>query len=227
MTYCNAVDVHEASTAELVAALVLSCERGLPGFHDAQKEGRWDHRTTRGLAGARVAIIGAGGVGEKVADVLSPFDVSISQIARRARRNRHGSVHPISEMETILQVSDIVVIAVPLTAETRRLVDARFLSQMPNGSLLVNVSRGPVVDSDALLAELTAGRLRAALDVTDPEPLPADHALWKAPGVTISPHVGGDTFARLPRIARIVREQARRLQNGEPLLNVVVDSTPS
>lgn len=221
MTYCNAVDVHEASTAELAAALILSCQRGLPGFRDAQHEGRWDHRTTPGLAGSRVTIVGAGGVGTKIADVLAPFDVSLSQVARRARRNRHGTVLPLAELDTVLQTSDVVVLAVPLTEATRGLVGAEFLSRMPDGALLVNVSRGPVVDTDSLLAELTSGRLRAALDVTEPEPLPADHPLWRAPGVVITPHVGGDTSARIPRIERIVREQVRRIHDGEPLVNVV------
>ena len=130
-------------------------------------------------------------------------------------------VRSIEELPGLLPDVDVVILIVPLTPDTRRMVDADFLARMPDGALLVNVSRGPVVDTDALLAECASGRLRAALDVTDPEPLPADHPLWRTPGVLISPHVGGNTSAFLPRAQRLVAVQLRRWADGEPLANVV------
>jgi phosphoglycerate dehydrogenase-like enzyme len=108
-----------------------------------------------------------------------------------------------------------------MTDQTRGLVDAAFLARLPDGALVVNISRGAVVVTDDLLAEVRAGRLRAALDVTDPEPPPADHPLWSTPGVLISPHVGGDTTAFLPRARLLVQEQLRRYAAGEPLANVI------
>jgi phosphoglycerate dehydrogenase-like enzyme len=124
-----------------------------------------------------------------------------------------------------LPLHDIVMVSVPLNEHTRRLVDQRFLAAMPDGALLVNVARGPVADTEALLRETTSGRLRAALDVTDPEPLPSDHPLWNAPGVLITPHVGGASTAMLPRMARLIRKQIALLQEGKPPVNVVCSVT--
>ena len=218
LVYCNAVGVHEGSTAELALALILGMLRGVPdAIRDADR-GAWEHRRHPGLAGRRVLVLGAGGVGREVVRRLEPFDVDLEVVARSARPGVHGP----ADLPGLLAAAEIVIVAVPLSAESRGLVDAGFLAAMPDGALLVNVSRGPVVDTDALVAELRSGRLRAALDVTDPEPLPSGHPLWTLPGVLITPHLGGDTDAMDARVDRIVREQVRRLASGEPPLDVVV-----
>ena len=148
---------------------------------------------------------------------LAPFESSVRRVARRPRDGVAG----FDELPDLLPLADVVVLTVPTTDETRGLVDARFLARMKDGALLVNVARGVVVVTDDLLAELSTGRLRAALDVTDPEPLPGDHPLWSVPGVLISPHVGGNTSAFLPRARRLVQEQLIRYVAGRPLLNVI------
>ena len=162
-------------------------------------------------------MLGAGGVGRAIAARLVPFEVDLTVVGRSPR----PGVVSIADVPALLPEADIVILAVPLNQETTGLVDDAFLSQMRNGALLVNVARGSVVDTDALIRHLSTGRIRAALDVTDPEPLPADHPLWRAPGVLISPHVGGDTTAFVPRARRLVEDQVRRWAHGEPLQHVV------
>jgi phosphoglycerate dehydrogenase-like enzyme len=217
VTMCNAVGVHEASTAELAIGLMLASLRGIDRFARAMPEGSWQHERLPTLADRRVLVIGAGGVGMAIVDRLRPFEVQVTVVARRAR----PGVVPVTDLDRLLPQSDVVVVAVPLSPETERLVDAGFLASMPDGALLVNVARGLVVDTDSLLREVSSGRLRAALDVTDPEPLPADHPLWRAPGVLISPHVGGDASAFLPRARELVADQLARWRHGRQLRNVV------
>jgi len=217
---CNARGVHDTSTAELAVTLILASLRGVPGFVRAQDEGRWAYDFHESLADRRVLVLGYGSIGEALERRLRPFECEVVRVARSAREG----VHPIGELPGLLPTVDVVVVLLPLTDETRRLVDAGFLAAMRAGALLVNVSRGAVVDTGALLAELSSGRLRAALDVTDPEPLPADHPLWHAPGLLISPHVGGASSAFLPRSKRLVREQLERFAAGEPLRNVMTGS---
>jgi len=168
------------------------------------------------LADKRVLIIGAGGIGQALARRLEGFECEVSLVGRTAR----PGVHARDELASLVPQADVIVIAVPLDDSTRGLVDAEFLARMHDGALLVNVARGAIVDTAAMLTE--AGRLSFALDVTDPEPLPADHPLWRAPGVLVSPHVGGNTTAFLPRIGRLVREQLDRWESGAALDNVVV-----
>ena len=196
MQVCNARGVHDSSTAELALTLTLSSLRGIPDFVLAQQEGRWVHADYPALADKTVLIFGYGSIGESIEQRLIPFEINVIRVASRARA---GDVHGVDELPELLPQADVVIIITPLTPTTRHLVDSRFLASMRDGALLVNVSRGGVVDTDALLAELQSGRLRAALDVTDPEPLPSDHPLWSAPGVLISPHVGGNSSAFLPR----------------------------
>jgi phosphoglycerate dehydrogenase-like enzyme len=222
--YCNATNVHEASTAELAVGLIIADRRGLPAFADAQREHRWAHSRQTGLAGARIVLLGVGGVGEQLRIRLAPFEVDLVRVARTARQDLHGRVHGIAELPELLRTADVVVLATPLTAETRGLVSHDFLARMKDGSLLVNVARGPVVDTAALLAHTLQGRLHAALDVTDPEPLPPEHPLWSAPNVLITPHVGGHTDAMAPRIRRVVREQIDRLASGRRPANIVVET---
>ncbi|WP_033221320.1 2-hydroxyacid dehydrogenase [Kitasatospora phosalacinea] len=210
----NAHGLHDASTAELAVTLALASLRGIPHFTRLQDQGRWNLEFHQSLADRTVLILGYGSIGRALAARLEPFECEVVKVARRARPEER--VHGVRELPDLLPDADVVVLLTPLTPESRHLVDAGFLSRMKDGALLVNVARGPVVDTGALLAELSAGRLRAALDVTDPEPLPADHPLWHAPGVLITPHVGGPSSAFLPRAKRLLREQVLRFENGEP-----------
>lgn len=216
-TLCNARGVHDASTAELAVALTLAALRGIPDFVRAQDRGEWAHRLERSLADRTVLILGYGSIGAAIERRLAGFEVDVVRVARTAR----DGVHALAELPRLLPRAEVVIVVVPLTEATRGLVGADFLAALPDAALLVNVARGPVVDTDALLAELLRGRLRAALDVTDPEPLPPDHPLWRAPGLLVSPHVGGNTTAFLPRALELLREQLGRWARGEPLANVV------
>jgi phosphoglycerate dehydrogenase-like enzyme len=219
VTLCDARGVHDSSTSEWVVAAILSYLRDFPKFARAQPERRWAYGPTDELAGKRVLIVGAGSIGEATTARLSPFDVSITRVARTARTGVHG----VAELPDLLPHADVVVLIVPLTAETTGLVDAKFLAAMADGALLVNAARGPVVDTEALTAELATGRLRAAVDVTNPEPLPPDHPLWTMPNLLLTPHVAGSVRGLLPRAYRLVGDQLRRFVAGEPLENVVVD----
>jgi phosphoglycerate dehydrogenase-like enzyme len=220
VTLCNARGVHDASTAELAVALVLASLRGLPDFVRDAERGRWDGRRRDSLADRTVLIVGYGSVGAAIERRLAGFECDVRRVARTAREG----VEPLEALPELLSTADVVVLTVPITDETRGMVDAGFLARMHVGALLVNVARGPVVRTDALLAEVSTGRLRAALDVTDPEPLPPDHPLWSSPNVLISPHVGGNTTAFLPRAMRLVADQLGRYVEGKPLLNVITDA---
>ncbi|MFD9303343.1 2-hydroxyacid dehydrogenase [Streptomyces sp. NPDC060048] len=223
---CNARGVHDAGTAELAVTLTLASLRGLPGFVRAQDAQEWRSDRRPALADRTVMLVGYGSIASAIEDRILPFECDVLRVARRARSAPRGLVHGLDELPALLPRSDVVILTVPLTEETRGLVDARFLALMQDHSLLVNVSRGPVVDTGALLAELTAGRLNAALDVTHPEPLPAGHPLWRAPNTLISPHVGGNSSAFLPRALRLIRTQVLHHLAGEPLENVVRHRKP-
>ncbi|HEX6339326.1 MAG TPA: 2-hydroxyacid dehydrogenase [Jiangellaceae bacterium] len=215
---CNARGVHDASTAELAVALTLASLRRIPEFVRAQQQEEWAFGMYDALADKTVLIVGYGAVGAAIERRLVPFECDVLRVARTARDGVAG----FDALPSLLGRVDVVMLTVPLTGETRRLVDAEFLAAMRDGTLLVNVARGGVVDTDALLAELSTGRLRAALDVTDPEPPPPGHPLWSAPNLLISPHVGGSTTAFEPRARRLLRAQLERFAAGEPLANVVV-----
>ncbi|MFG3292478.1 2-hydroxyacid dehydrogenase [Streptomyces sp. NPDC048179] len=220
---CNARGVHDASTAELALTLTLASLRGIPGFVRAQRQEHWESGFHPALADKSVLIVGYGAIGSAIEDRLVPFEVArVARVARSGRASARGPVHSLTELPNLLPEADVVILSTPLTDTTRGLVNAEFLARMKDGALLVNIARGPVVDTKALLAELESGRLTAALDVTDPEPLPAGHPLWQAPGVLISPHVGGPTSAFLPRAKRVVVEQLNRFVNREPLRNVIL-----
>ncbi len=214
---CDARGVHGPATSEWVLTAILSVLREFPRFERARAERRWDYAVTDELAGKKVLVIGAGDVGQQLARRLRACDATPIFVARTARED----VHSLAELPELLPNADVVVLIVPQTSETIGLVDARFLSRMRDGALLVNAARGPVLDTAALLAELQSGRLRAALDVTDPEPLPSDHALWNAPNLLLTPHVGGSVFGLLDRFVTLLIEQARRFEAGQPLENVV------
>lgn len=216
---CDARGVHDSSTSEWAATAVLSALREFPRFAVAQAAGRWDHAVTDELAGKRVLLVGAGSIGDALVRRLQPFDVDLVRVARRARDGVHG----VDELPALLPDADVVVLLVPLTEATRGMVDAAFLARMADGALLVNGARGPVVDTDALVAELATGRLRAALDVTEPEPLPSGHPLWTVPGLLLTPHVAGSVRGLLPRAYQLVAAQLWRFVEGERLDNVVTD----
>lgn len=219
VTLCNARGVHDASTAELALTLMLSSLRGIPEFVLGQQQGQWVHAERPALADKTVLILGYGSIGSAIERRLLPFETRVVRVASRPRPD--DDVHGVDELSDLLPAADIVVVIAPLTPATHHLVDAKFLAMMRDGALLVNVARGGIVDTHALVAELQSGRLRAALDVTDPEPLPPDHPLWHAPGVLISPHVGGNTSAFLPRAQRMVHAQVARFLAGLPVDNVV------
>ena len=223
----NAATVHETSTAELAVTLALAMQRGIPDFVREGDEHRFEGRMLPSLADRRVLLIGYGGVSKAVESRLAGFEVKLDRLARTARTDQNAAgedvpVRGFAELHEALAAADIVILAVPLTAETRGLLDAGALAALPDGALVVNVARGPVVDTDALVAELNSGRLRAALDVTDPEPLPANHPLWDCPGLLVTPHVGGDTSAMLPRMTALIRRQIERLRAGDRPENLVV-----
>ncbi|MDR7281179.1 2-hydroxyacid dehydrogenase [Catenuloplanes atrovinosus] len=224
ITLCDARGVHDSSTAEWAMTAILGHLRSFPAFARAQARGEWAyaaHTPTDELAGKRVLIVGAGSIGTALAARLLPFEVSVTLVARRARPDE--GVHGVAELPSLLPDADVVVLLVPLTDATRGLADAAFLAAMPDGALLVNAARGPVVDTAALLAETSSGRLGAALDVTDPEPLPADHPLWALPNVLITPHVGGSVHGLHRRAYALAGDQLRRFAKGEPLINTVAD----
>lgn len=222
MTFANAASVHETSTAELTMALILASQRHIPDFVRAAAVGTWAPAWHQSLADRTVLLVGYGGVGRAIETRLLPFETTVLRLARRERSDEGGRVHGLDSLPQLLAISDIVVVAVPLDASTHRLVDAEFLSLMPDASLLVNISRGGVADTDALLAEAQSGRIRLALDVTDPEPLPDGHPLFALANVLISPHVGGMSSAALPRMSRLIHRQVERMLQDEEPLNVVL-----
>ena len=222
--FANAASVHEASTAELTLALILASQRGIDDFVRAAERGEWAPAQHASLADRTVLLLGYGGVGHAIETRLLAFETTVIRVARTARTDERGTIYGFESLPELLSRADIVVVGVPLTPETTGMVDDAFLSLMPGGALLVNIARGPVADTEALLAHATSGRIRLALDVTDPEPLPAGHPLFALPNVIISPHVGGASSAMLPRMALLVRQQIERMLRGETPVNVVLTS---
>lgn len=220
VTLCNGRGVHSAGTAELAVGLILASQRGLADAFAAQREERWYAPELPSLADRRVLIVGAGSLAQALANRLRPFEVAIVQVGQTAR----PGVHAVTELPALLPEADIVVLTVPYSPGTHHLLDAAALAALPDRALVVNVARGPVLDTAALLAELESGRLRAALDVTDPEPLPAGHPLWRAPNTLITAHQGGNSDATYSRAAALLRRQLEHLLAGEPLENVVAHS---
>ena len=219
----DARGVHDKPVAEWVLGAAIGVFRQFPAFVRAQERQEWASSgfiPTRELTGRRVLIVGAGSIGRAIEERMRPFDVTITRVARTARPAE--GVHGVEELPDLLPAAEVVVLVVPLTEQTRGLVDAGFLAALPDGALLINVARGPVVDTSALLTELATGRISAALDVTDPEPLPSGHPLWRLPNVFIAPHTGGAVVGLLPRAYGLVGAQLRRFLAGEPLVNRVV-----
>jgi phosphoglycerate dehydrogenase-like enzyme len=221
ITLCDASGVHDVGVAEWIVMAILASNRRLPQLFEAQQAATWRHDGSRGdeLSGSSAIILGHGSIGRAVELRLAPFGVDVVRVART---ERHG-VHALADLPALLPSADILVILLPLTPETRGLVSDELLSRLKPGALIVNASRGAVVDTPALMAALMDGRIRAALDVTDPEPLPDGHPLWSMPGVLITPHVAGDVSGEEDRAWALVADQVERLARGEPLRNVVVD----
>ena len=240
VTICNARGSHNISTAEWTIGAILAMIKHLPFFMQMQREASWKRRSEANaeyvrvtgdarplyppvmiedLTGKTVLLVGYGSIGKDIERMLAPYHVNLMRFARTAREN--PTVHPVSELESYLPKADVVVLILPLTAESHHLIGEPQLARMPQGCLLVNAARGPIVDTDALVAALDAGKIRAAIDVTDPEPLPDGHPLWSCPNVLITPHVGGSSPNFTPRALAIAAAQVHRYIAGEPLENVV------
>ncbi len=227
VTVCNASGVHDGPVAEWIVAAIILMERRLDRYVHAHRDGHWDATgnalTTAAeeieaddIEGKRVLVIGHGSIGRALQVRLAAFGAIVTGVASHRQPGAHGP----DEIPGLLPAADIVVLLTPLTEQTSGLVDARFLSTMHDGALLVNAARGQVIDQSALEAELRAGRLRAALDVTEPEPLPDGHTLWTAPNLLITPHVAGTSKRWKQRAYRFTGDQLRRYAAGEELLNL-------
>ena len=214
---CNARGVHDASTAEWVVGAAIASLRQFPYFAAEQAAGRWSYRFTNCLAGKTVLIVGYGSIGQAVERRLAGFDVHVGRVARSAR----DGISPVTELPRLLPDADVVIMLAPVTAETIGMVDAAFLARMKDGALLINAARGVLVVTDDLVAELSSGRLSAALDVTDPEPLRPGHPLWALPNVLITPHIAASTPYSATMALSFVKEQAERYLAGLPLANVI------
>jgi phosphoglycerate dehydrogenase-like enzyme len=218
VTLCNGSGLHhEEGTAELAVALILASLREIPAFARYQSQRIWHHLRTDSLEGKTALLVGYGGIGEGIERRLRPFGAQVMRVSRTAR----DGVAPLSELTRLAAQADILVACIALTPATHGLISAEVLAALPAGALVVNVGRGPLVDAAALASQLAGGRLRAALDVTDIEPLPADRPEWAMPNVLITPHVGGDTFAFARRAPGFVADQAERHLTGQPLANIV------
>jgi phosphoglycerate dehydrogenase-like enzyme len=231
VTLCNARGAHTAATAEWAVGAIVAALRQFPRFAIAQHDGRWDQAYSEGVAGKHVLIVGYGSIGEAVERRLAGWGVTIDRVARTARPAVPAipavpatpAVHGMGDLPGLLPKADVVIILVPTVDDTRNMVDTKFLAAMKDRALLVNAARGAIVDTEALLAELTSGRLRAALDVTAPEPLPAGHPLWSAPGLLLTPHVGGAVHEAGARAYEVIIPQLARFVAGDPLGNVIGD----
>jgi phosphoglycerate dehydrogenase-like enzyme len=240
VTICNARGAHNISTAEWTLSAILAVLKYFPLYFDIQRSGQWKRRfeatqqyeritgdqrplyppvMLEELTGKTVLMVGYGAIGKEIERMLAPFNVDLLLMARTARTE--PLVHPVAELDHLLPNADIVVLILPLTEDSRGLIGSRQLALMRQGALLVNAGRGPIVQTDALVEALHAGRIRAALDVTDPEPLPDGHPLWSCPNLLITPHIGGSTPQFAPRAVKIAAAELRRYISGEPLHNAV------
>lgn len=240
VTICNAHGAHNISTAEWTIAAILASLKYFPLYFDIQQSGKWTRRfeiTKRyaeisgdgravyppvlqeELTGKTVLLVGYGAIGKEIERMLEPFRVEIHRVARTP--HTQPEVHPVSDLDALLPKAQVVILIVPSTAETRHLMNGPRMALMQQGALLVNAARGPVADTEALVAALQAGKIRAAIDVTDPEPLPEGHPLWSCPNLLITPHIGGSTPQFSPRSLQTAADELRRYMCGEPLRNVV------
>ena len=218
VTFCNGIGLHhEEGTAELAVSIILASLKHIPVFALQQSRRQWHHLRTDSLDGKRVLLVGYGRIGQGIEQRLAPFGAQITRTSRTAR----DGVATLAHLPRLAADADILVVCIALTPGTTGLISGEVLAALPAGALVVNVARGPIIDAAALAGHLADGRLRAALDVTDVEPLPADRPEWAMPNVLITPHVGGDTFVFAQRASRFVADQAERYVKGQPLANVV------
>lgn len=213
----NGRGLHDLSVAEHALALVLAAQRFLPRWFRQQATGTWSREHTRSLADCRVLLVGYGSIGKAIERYLVAGEAEVVPVASRAREGVRG----IDELPDLLPAADIVLLVLPDTPQTRGLIGSQELAALPEGALVVNVGRGTAIDTDALTAAVAEGRVRAALDVLDPEPLPSDHPLWTLDGAIITPHVAGGSDSFYPRAKRLVEQQLARFAKGEPLVNLV------
>jgi phosphoglycerate dehydrogenase-like enzyme len=239
-TLCDAQGVHDIPVAEWILTAILASLKYIPFYVRMQATGDWKQRigaealylgTHPGekpmhpsaledeLTGKTVLIVGYGSIGRATEERLRPFDVKMLRIGRR----RRDGVEPVERLDDLLPQADIVILLVPLTDQTRGFINGKRLGEMKHGALLVNAARGPVLDTYALVEALNAGRIQAAVDVTDPEPLPMGHPLWSAPNLLITPHIAGSSPGMMDRVMRLIGDQCRRYIAGEPLAHVVTE----
>jgi len=218
VSLCNGTGIHDVSTSELAVGLTIAARRGFAEFMDNQKQGIWKRTTKPALADSHVGIIGYGHIGKRIASLLEVFETKVTAFTRSGS---DGSIK-IAEFDQYLPKLDVIILILPLTAESKNFMNAERIKKMKDGATLVNVARGAIIDTDALVAELHTGRITAGLDVTDPEPLPEGHPLWSAPNVIICPHVGGDSGAFQPRARAMVSQQLQLLSESKPLLNQII-----
>lgn len=218
VSLCNGTGIHDVSTSELAIGLTIASRRGFAEFMDNQKQGIWKRTTKPALADSHVGIIGYGHIGKRIATLLEMFETKVTAFTRSGS---DGSIK-IEEFDAYLPKLDVIILILPLTAESKNFMNAERIKKMKDGATLVNVARGAIIDTDALVAELHTGRITAGLDVTDPEPLPAGHPLWSAPNLIICPHVGGDSGAFKPRARAMVQQQLQLLSENKPLLNQII-----
>jgi phosphoglycerate dehydrogenase-like enzyme len=240
VTICSGRGAHNISTAEWTVSAILAVLKHFPFFMDVQRSGVWKRRfeasanyaTVTGdtrplyppvmleeLTGKKVLLVGHGAIGKEIERMLAPFNVEMVRVARRTRAE--PKVHAVSELDCLLPAAEVVVLILPLTKESHHVMGSRQMGLMQQGALLVNAARGPIVDTDALVEALNSGRIRAALDVTDPEPLPEGHPLWSCPNLLLTPHVAGSSPQFAPRSLRNAAAELRRFIDGEPMQNVV------
>jgi phosphoglycerate dehydrogenase-like enzyme len=214
---CSARGTRDAPVAEWVIGAILDSYKGLARFRQQQEQAQWKPLMPRELAGSKALIVGYGSIGRAVEERLRPFGVEAAGVASSQRGDAHG----VDAIDELLPDADVVIVLLPATPETAGLIDKQRLATVKTGALLVNAGRGTVIDTDALCAELESGRLEAALDVTDPEPLPPESPLWRLPNVLLTPHIAGDSPVADQRVYELIGDQIRRHLKGDPLLNVV------
>ena len=217
MILCNAKGVHNASTAELAVGMAIAMKRGFPEFIRLQDRGVWSHERMGSLNDSNIGVIGAGSIGHTLVSYLRPYEVDITTFSRSGGNDSLR----MEQLDSLLPTFDIIFLILPLNDESEHLFDAHRLALLKDRAILVNVARGRIIDTDALVAELNTGRISAALDVTDPEPLPLDHPLWRAKNVMVTPHVGGDSEAFEKRGRRFIENQLQRIADGLEPLNII------
>jgi phosphoglycerate dehydrogenase-like enzyme len=243
VTICSARGAHNISTAEWTVSSILAMLKYFPFYFDLQREGRWKRRfeasahyaaingdqrplyppvMVEELTAKKVLMVGYGAIGQQIERMLAPFNVELTRVARSARID--PEVHAVAALNSLIPQAEVLILILPATAESTGLIGAQQFALMRQGALLVNAARGPIVDTDALVNALNSGRIRAAVDVTEPEPLPDGHPLWRCPNLLLTPHVAGSTPQFAPRALETAAHELRRYMAGQPLQNMVQEA---